>query len=532
MTGQRSPLDEPAVRIVRWADVARVLTRGAVFSMFVTLLAVAIAVVVTRLSDPVYRASVSLVASQSPPRFEGLDIIAPPAVDPSVYRSALYEGDVLRRAFERVEGRALGEVVLDRLSDAVRVTIERQELSAVLRIDVRDSSAVRAAAVANAIAEELVAWDRQRARQGLSQGVAALERAITAIDTELLGNGALSADRRATLTDLQEQRSQELAQARDANASAVAIGLIEPLREATPPERPVGPRLVLNVAIAAVLGLIAGYGSLLVGWTANPRVFTREDLERLTTLPVLAVFPTRRPGTPRLSEDAASLLRTKLTTYRTPGRALFVVVTGIRSTADHDGVAVGLAESFARIGDRTLLVDADLRHARASAWLEVSTTAATPYDDANLAREGRQPLPAVSIVVDANRSFDLVPAFPGAPQPVDRLVQVFRRNRDDWMTSYDVVVVNAAPIFPNPDVLAVVPGATGAVLCVRAGHTSRRDLDEGLSLLTEQGVTALGTVLTHAVRRPGRAARSRSAQGSESAEHRATANARSANRRG
>lgn len=227
----------------------------------------------------------------------------------------------------------------------------------------------------------------------------------------------------------------------------------------------------------------------------------------MTSLPVMAAFPPRRSGVPRLSDDAASLLRTRLAMHRSEDAPLVVIIAGIQSSVDQEGVAVGLAETFARIGEATLLIDADLRHARASAWLEVSTATPTPYDDASISPKSRTAPRPISIVVGTNRAFDFLPAYPSAPQPVDRLVQAFRDNRDEWARTYDVIIVDAAPVFPSPDVLAVAPGATGVVLCARSGHTTRRDLDDAVSLLVEQGVALFGTVLTRAPRRPGSASR-------------------------
>lgn len=506
MTTQTPTSSTGRVRSVRWSDVLRVLVRGAPFAATVTAIAVATAVFVTRATDPVYSASVSLVALQDRPEYAGFDLLTPPTVDPGIYRAALYEGDVLRRVFERIEGRSLGDVALEGLVDSVRVAIESQVLSSVIRVDVRDTSPERAAAVANAIAEELVAWDQQRARSGLDQGIAALERSVAAIDEELRSNAALPDDRRATLTALRAERSEELGRARDAGASAVTVGLIEPLRTATTPEVAVGPRLVLNVAIAGLLGLVAGYGLLLIAWSANPRIASREDLERIVPVPVLATFPKRRPGFPRLSADASSLMRTRLSGHRDGSGPLFVVLAGLRSPADQDGVAVGLAESFARIGERTLLVDADLRHARATAWLDVGSTRVTAYDDV-VEQPGKHVAQPIAVIVEGNRSFDFLPAFPSARQPVDRLVQAFRNHAPQWTTDYDVIIVDAPPVNPHPDLVAVVELATGVVLCARTEYTTLRDLQDAVVLLAEQGVPLLGTVLTAAPRLRGESGR-------------------------
>jgi Mrp family chromosome partitioning ATPase len=174
-----------------------------------------------------------------------------------------------------------------------------------------------------------------------------------------------------------------------------------------------------------------------------------------------------------------------------------LVVAGLRSVEDEDGVAVGLAESFARGGDATLLVDADLRSGRASEWLGVAGARATPYDD-DFVDEPARPYAPVSVVVDRDRAFDFLPAPTGVRHPVDRLVRLFGEQREAWLRDYDVVIVAAAPLLPTADALAVAAHADGVVLCARRGRTSRAELERALSLLNEQRAPVVGTVLTHA----------------------------------
>jgi len=487
----------PGVATVRVQDLVLVLVRGAPFALLVTVMAVIAAVLITRAQDPTYRASVAMVVAANASAFGDFDVIVPASVDAGVYRTAIYDGGVLRTALERIEGGELGERDFLRLSEAVRVRVETQLMSSVVRIEATDTSSERAARLVNTVAEELVAWDRERARQGVSQGVAALERSIVAIEQDLASDGSLSAERRVALNGLLAQRAAELAQARDAAAGTVAVARIELLAPATPPEEAVGPRLVLNVAVALLLGLVTGYGLLLVSWSTNPRVGNRDDLALFSGLPVLAEFTHRGADASRLSDEGTSWLRTRLAARWEAGRTQVLVVAGLRSADDKDGIAVGLAESFARSGDSTLLVDADLRSRTASARLGVADTRATPYDDVFVDDPTRAYLP-VSIVVGRDLAFDLLPAPSGVPHPVDRLVRLFGERREVWLRDYDVVIVDAAPILGHADALAVAAHADGVVLCARRGRASRSELAQALSLLNEGRTSVVGTVLTYA----------------------------------
>lgn len=61
--------------------------------------------------------------------------------------------------------------------------------------------------------------------------------------------------------------------------------------EATPPEQPSGPRSLANSAVAGVAGLAVSIVLALLIDLTNVRIRSREDVERILSLPVLAQIP-------------------------------------------------------------------------------------------------------------------------------------------------------------------------------------------------------------------------------------------------
>lgn len=61
--------------------------------------------------------------------------------------------------------------------------------------------------------------------------------------------------------------------------------------EATPPEEPSGPRSLIYSAVAGVVGLAISIALALLIDVTNVRIRTREDVEKLLSLPVLAQIP-------------------------------------------------------------------------------------------------------------------------------------------------------------------------------------------------------------------------------------------------
>ena len=500
MTSRRSEPTTDGTRTIDLRDVLSFLRRGAVVALFVAVAAGATAYLTATNTAPTYRASIALVASQPGSGFGTLDVVAPPPVDPAVYRTAVMEGSIVGDALLRMDGQRPTERQLALFLRTMRVSVENHLISSVLRIEVDHRDPVYAADAANAISDELIAWDRERARRTLTRGVEEIERAIRQIDAELTGE--LTADRRAALTSLREQRAQELSAAVSTASSAFVVGLLEPLRIASPPERAIAPRVVFSTVVALFLGLVGGYGLVFVRGALDTRLGDRDAVADLTGLPVLAEFAPRQRGDRRLSAEIASFLRTNLLLATRQAKPRIIVITSPVSEAEKDGVAVALADSFARGGNRTLLVDADLRHPATTAWLDVIPSHAAPFE-VYLANPERRYLP-VSVAVAQKRTFDFVPSFTSARFPVELLNEGLPAQLEAWRDAYDVIILDATPVIPFADTLAIAPLATGVVVSASGRRTSREQLRESIRSLDRDGVQVLGVVLTErsAPRRP------------------------------
>ncbi len=488
-------------RAIRVADVGRILVGGAPFALLVTAICVAVAVFVSRTSDPVYEASVTLVAPRTAPA-DASPLVAPPAIDPAVYRSAVFEGGVLSDTAEALEGRRLGGEELASYAGRVRVSVEERDLSSLLRIEARANTPEQAAALTNGVAQGLVVWDRERARQSVEGAVAALESAIAEIDARVAASGdALSAEQLASLEALRAQRAQDLADARARAAAAVPVALISPLRTAEAPERPIGPRSVLNTAIAIVLGLALGYGLVVFRRVTRPIVADGRDAAEAVEAPVLATFARRSRGDALRADEASSLLQARVVAARPPNGAMVVTVTSVRDVVEQEGVAIALAESLARAGLATLLVDADLRAARSTALLEVGDAVSGAGREAAPGRASAHVFgDHVTVVVDESRSFEFLPASTMVNHPAERLARVLDAGLPAWSDAFDVIVLDAAPVAERADALVAAARADHVVLCLAAGRDAREDVVAAAETVRDSGGVVLGAVLT----RPGR----------------------------
>lgn len=510
MTSHRrgaEPSSDPS-RNIQLQDVIAFLRRGAAVVALVAVAAGAAAFLLSSRADPTYRATSALLAAQPTAGPGNVDLIQPAVVDPTVYRAALLEGSVVREVLERLEGRSRSDREMEAFLRRVRVTVEDHPfVSSIIRVQVDHTDPALAARLANGFADALIDWDRDRARQTVVRSVEAFQRAIADIDAEvarLAATGESTPERQAALAALRSQRQLELDTALARSEAAVVVSLLEPLRSATVPEEAVGPRVVFNTFVAVVLAIAVGYGFLFLTWSLDPRVGGRDELMALTGLPVLAEFPKRNRRAHRLSAEAASFFRTNVAIATRSVSPLIIAVTSARHPREKEGVAVSLAESFARDRQRTLLIDANLRQPGATKGLDVSSVKTPPFE-VYLANAHQRFMPA-TVAVGGKRTFDFVPSFTSARHPVELLSQGFPERLHEWQQHYDVIIIDTTPVLPYADTLAIAPLVTGLVLSISAVETTREHIQDSLDLMAQGGFDVLGMVVTNAPQPRGRGA--------------------------
>jgi len=479
--------------------VGAFISHGAWFAIALAAIAAGAAFMLTRKSAPVYQATVSLVATQPGQGYNNLGLVAPSPVDPAVYQTALMQSDIPRQTLQQIQGKAPTDAAVQHFKDQIHVAVHKQDVSSTVDISVNSVNPQFASGAANTLAANLVAWDENRARQSIQSTITSLQQSIVRIDRQLNGTGsgaaATGSDRQA-LQRLRTQRTKQLANARATEQSSVAIGLIQPVSAAAPPTDPIGPSMTFKVVVAALLGLLLGYGFAFFRFALDPRIRSRDDVVDLTALPVLAEFPARVRGNRHLASEAANFLRSNLMEVARGEQPHVVAISSPRTNREKANVAVNLAQSLARAQYRVLLVDADLRRPSTTYGLNVSEVESPPLE-VYLENPEQRHAP-VRISVGARRAFDFIPSFTSAQYPVELLNRGFRKLLAGWRERYEVIVVDCPPVIPVADTLSIAPACTGVVLCTSLTESTRRDTVESLERLENIDVPLLGSVLTDA----------------------------------
>jgi capsular exopolysaccharide synthesis family protein len=168
----------------------------------------------------------------------------------------------------------------------------------------------------------------------------------------------------------------------------------------------------------------------------------------------------------------------------------------ITSAIDGEGkttAASELAESFARYGYRTLLIDADLRSPSVIERFEVvgsvgrdSTTEGWLDDPGRRSRAAERVARRPTTTSTSSRRSP----GPNAAELLGRRFRTALRSLDD----YDVIVIDTPPLLAVADALMIAPHCTGTVLVVDHQRSDRRKLAAAVGALQRVGVPVLGVV--------------------------------------
>ncbi len=298
------------------------------------------------------------------------------------------------------------------------------------------------------------------------------------------------------------------------------IWIVDPAMIPSTPSRPAKMR---NIALAFLVGLVGGIGFALLREYLDNTVKTPDDVETLTHLPSLAVVPAfgeegtieaKRNGYFGMASgnghdkrielvaqhlpksqmsEAFRALRTALLLSQPDHPPQVILVTSALPREGKTTAAANLAVTLAQLGDKTVLVDADLRKPGVGRLLNLGSG---KYAGLSSYLAGVSSLDLVIVPHPVIPNLAAIPTGPLPPNPADLLSS----NRlSDAITelrkSFKFIVIDSPPIMAATDAVILSVQSDGVLLVVRSGETPKEAFTRTRDLLVSVKCHLLGVVL-------------------------------------
>ncbi|GHJ58680.1 chromosome partitioning protein [Nocardioides sp. OK12] len=272
---------------------------------------------------------------------------------------------------------------------------------------------------------------------------------------------------------------------------------------ATLPSAPVSPKPVRNLGLALVLGLLLGVGLAVARELLDTTVKSPEDLRETTAAPMLGAISydasirteplvtSLQSHAPRV--EAFRVLRTNLQFVDVDAATKVFVVSSALPGEGKTTTSVNLAITLAQTGQKTLLIECDLRRPKATEALGLDNSVGVTtvllgkvtFEDA-LQEEVTSGLAVLGS--------GAIPPNPAELLQSRAMTDLLDRARE----RFDTVIIDAPPLLPVTDAALLGVHADGAIVVVAHGKTTKDQLAQAADRLAQVDASLVGVVLNMA----------------------------------
>ena len=187
--------------------------------------------------------------------------------------------------------------------------------------------------------------------------------------------------------------------------------------------------------------------------------------------------------------EAYKSIRTNLLYTTSQSDKKTVLISSSNQGEGKSTTAVNIAITFSQLGEKVLLVDADLRIPTVHKKLRVSNAEGlssvlvglSSFDEA---------------VHNIGNDLDVLPAGPTPPNPSELLssprMQEFLEGVENI---YDRIIIDTPPVGVVSDAVALAPKTAGVVLVVRGGKTKHDQVEKSIAALEFANAKILGVII-------------------------------------
>lgn len=283
------------------------------------------------------------------------------------------------------------------------------------------------------------------------------------------------------------------------SAAEVEAGTISRIDSAIAPSAPYSPNVMRNLAIALAIGAALAGGLAVLRETFDDRIRSLDDIEERLGLPLLGHTPhvsdldIGADGTGRSAAlmEAYSSVRAAIE-FSLPRNRNVLQLTSSQPGEGKSLTAVILAELFASLGRKTLLIDTDLRRPSVAGLVGIDR----PRIGVVEAILGHAELGAATIK-GRHENLEILPVGEVPPNPSDILAsENFRDLVKKCRNEYALVLLDSSPVLGLADAPVVANVADATIFVLEANKVPFGQARTAVSRLRGCGGKVAGVVLT------------------------------------
>ena len=268
------------------------------------------------------------------------------------------------------------------------------------------------------------------------------------------------------------------------------------------PSSPISPNVPVNLVLGIVGGLFLGFSVAFLIAMVDDKIKTTFDVETLVGLPLLGVIPRvgrmEQPDKAQIVSNGADRMATEafLSLYSTlrisdeSRNAKLILVTSTLPGEGKSFVATNLALTFASQGQRTVLVDCDLRKPNIERSFRLHVTKGVVNYCANAAT-----LEEI-VVKNVHPNLDVITVGNRAKNPIHLLnSREFEVLVGELRKRYDRVLFDTPPLGAVSDALNIIPLMDGAIYTIRFNGAKRGAVQRCAQRLRSANIPVFGAVM-------------------------------------
>ena len=274
--------------------------------------------------------------------------------------------------------------------------------------------------------------------------------------------------------------------------------------EALPPLRHSSPNIVMNLAAGLFGGVAVGVGLIFLVAFLDDRVKSAFDIEGTIGLPMLGVVPRikKLDSSSKAQAVASNVDRHVTETFRSIHSALKlndesknakIILT--TSTVPGEGksfISSNLALTFANHGEKTLLLDGDLRLPNVARSLQLE-------NEFGLLDHVEKDVSLDEVIIkEVYPNLDVLPTGGKSKNPTQVLNSAkFEAMLADLRDRYDRIVIDSPPLAAVSDALNLLPLADGVLYVIKFNTVKRKTAVVNVRRLWESNTPVFGAILNN-----------------------------------